>query len=165
MVKGDTLFKGYWNAHDMLNGTVLDGWWWTGDITFRDRWGRFYHLDRAADMIPKRNGIVYTLLMEEKLLTHPQVGEAVVIGLPTREKEMASVAIIHCKPGKTINKEDFLTWANEKLEPGMGLTETIVVEPNDIPRGLTGKVLKRILRERYATMLIPSEISVSPSNS
>ena len=81
-VKGPTLFKGYWNAPEMLEGVMRDGWWWTGDIAYRDRLGRFYHLDRAADVITTASGPVYTLPTEEMLQSYTGVTEVVVFVVP-----------------------------------------------------------------------------------
>lgn len=150
-VKGPTLFKGYWNAYEMLHGVRHNGWWWTGDVAYQDRLGRFYHLDRAADVIYTGNGPVYTLLTEETLLAYPGVSEAVVFGVPDASGSPVPLAVINQRPGRIVDAETCRAWANQRLRLPTAISAIIIVDPEDIPRGLTGKVLKRIMRERYAS--------------
>ena len=149
LIKGPAVFKGYWNAHDTVNNVMFDGWWWTGDLVYKDKWGRFYHLDRASDVINIPNGPIYSLPVEEILLTHPDVSEAVVIAVPHTANKQQPLAIVYAKTGKMIEEQPFLDWANAQRLP-VPLQHVSIVSPSDVPRGLTGKVLKRVLRERYA---------------
>lgn len=160
MIKGPTMFKGYWNAHDKLHGVMRDGWWWTGDLVYRDTAGRFYHLDREPDVIHTANGPVYSLVTEEVLMKHPDVSEAAVVAIPKGEAS-APVAFVYAKPGRTVDPEECRSWTNERLEPGKGLERVVVVEPEDLVRGVTGKVLKRRLRENYADLLDPDREAAS----
>ena len=160
-VKGPTLFKGYWNGDQMLQGTMRDGWWWTGDIAFKDRLGRFYHLDRFNDVVRTKNGPVYTLLVEETLLTYPGITEAVVFGVLDPEGEVAPLAVISVRRGAVVDAAACRKEINERLQLPTGLRDIVVVNLSDIPRGLTGKVLKRVMRETYgswfgATRLAPA---------
>ncbi|MHA4811664.1 class I adenylate-forming enzyme family protein [Flavitalea flava] len=162
MVKGRTVFGGYWNAHDLLAGVMKDGWWFTGDIVYRDHWGRYYHLDRLTDVITTGNGDVFSLLAEEILLTHSRVGEVVVIGLTHPIKGMVPVAIIQEKNGLAesqhpLNPGDILDWAGRNLRLVTPIETIILVTKEDIPRGLTGKVLKREMRESYAALFPGSD--------
>lgn len=151
MVRGPTLFKGYWNAHEKLHGTMYNGWWWTGDLGYRDRAGRYHHVDRASDVIHSQHGPVYTLLIEEVCMAHPDVSEAAVIGLRHPERGEVPVAVVYPRAGHAIDPEACRAWVNERVTRcAMGLERVLVVTPTDIPRGLTGKVLKRVLRERHA---------------
>jgi acyl-CoA synthetase (AMP-forming)/AMP-acid ligase II len=153
MVRGRTVFKGYWNAHERLHGNLQGGWWRTGDVGYRDRLGRYYHLDRAVDVIHTPAGPVYSLLFEELLLSHPDVSEVAVIGVPGPGEGQVPVAVLYARRGHTLDAEAVLAWTNERSRQVRGLEQVIVVEREGIPRGLTGKVLKRVLRERYAHRL------------
>jgi acyl-CoA synthetase (AMP-forming)/AMP-acid ligase II len=150
MVKGPTLFKGYWNSHDRLHGTMHDGWWWTGDIGYRDRLGRFYHLDRATDVIQTAQGAVYSLLAEEVLINHPEVSEVSVFGVPAAGGQQAAIAVVNARSGCAPNPLTLRLWTNERLKLSAPIADVFVVQPDEVPRGLTGKVLKRVLREQYA---------------
>ena len=153
MVKGPTLFKSYWNSHDRLHGTMYDGWWWTGDIGYRDRLGRFYHLDRATDVIQTTQGPVYSLLAEEVLMNHPEVSEVSVFGVPSADGKQAAIAVVNARTGCAPNPLSLRLWTNERLKLSAAITEVFVVQPDEVPRGLTGKVLKRVLRTQYATQV------------
>jgi acyl-CoA synthetase (AMP-forming)/AMP-acid ligase II len=152
MVKGPTLFKGYWNSHDRLHGTMYDGWWWTGDIGYRDRWGRFYHLDRATDVIYTAQGPVYSLLAEEVLMNHPDVGEVSVFGVPTADGKQKAIAVVNARAGREIDTASLRVWTNELLRLSGPIADILAVDLDEVPRGLTGKVLKRVLREQYAVL-------------
>jgi long-chain acyl-CoA synthetase len=149
MVRGPTIFRGYWGDGRSNGANGDDGWVWTGDVAYRDRLRRFHHLDRATDVVETRNGPVYTLPVEEVLLRHPEVGEVAVVGLPHPEQGQVPVAIAHAKPGGRLASEECLAWARERLRVATPLAAVIAVAPDELPRGLTGKVLKRELRERY----------------
>lgn len=145
MVKGPTLFKGYWNAHDRLHGVYLDGWWWTGDVAVKTRGGGYYHLDREVDSIRTGEGRVYSLQLEERILKHPAVADVAVV-----ELDASAGAVIECRPGQSADAGDFERWLGQHA-PGHGLARIEVLPPGEqLPRGLTGKVLKRHVRQRYA---------------
>lgn len=151
-VKGPTVFEGYWDPVDaLLHKGPVDGWWWTGDLGRQDRAGRFYQLDRAVDVIHTRAGPVYSLLLEEVLLTHPAVGDAVVIGVPRAEGEVPLALVIPRDPA-AVRPQELGAWLRART-PGAALLEISLVSSEDLPRGLTGKVLRRVLRERYADHL------------
>ena len=150
LVKGPTLFKGYWNSHDRLHGVMHNGWWWTGDIGYRDWLGRFYHLDRATDVIQTSRGAVYSLLAEEVLMNHPDVSEVSVFGVPAPDGRELALALVNARPGHEISPALLRDWTNQRLKLSAEIAEVVVLEPEDVPRGLTGKVLKRVLRTEYA---------------
>lgn len=147
MVKGPTLFRGYWNLHSSLHGTQIDGWWWTGDIVRRDAWGRYYHLDRAVDVIDTAAGPVYSLVVEERLLAHPAVADVAVIEVHRNGRSLAA-AVIECRPRLQASPAALAAWVH-----GQGgvpdVLPIVLPEGESLPRGLTGKVLKRRLRERF----------------
>ncbi|MEO1338239.1 MAG: hypothetical protein AAFV29_21525, partial [Myxococcota bacterium] len=163
--KGDTLFKGYWNAHERLHGTVIDGWWWTVDVVYQDWWGRYFHLDRAADTIHTVGGPVYTLVVEESAMMHPDVVEAACFAVPGPDG--TEVALVACvlKDDAQSNVESILSWTNDKIEVGHKAFGVVQVALNDLPLGLTGKVLKRKLREIYVDHYRPEIEVVLPKPS
>lgn len=149
MVKGPTLFKGYWNAHDKLHGVYIDGWWWTGDIAMKTLGGGYYHLDREVDSIRSGDGRVYSLQLEERILKHPAVADVAVLELPGPNGANAG-AVIECRDGQRVDMEAFRNWIREQVPQHSALRIEILPPDERLPRGLTGKVLKRQLRERYA---------------
>lgn len=147
MVKGPTLFKGYWNAHDRLHGVSIDGWWWTGDVAVRTPSGGFYHLDREVDAIRSGDGYVYSLQLEEKILAHPAIADVAVVELPDAARRVS--AVVQCHDGQPLDAPTFRAWLQQQLPEHSGLRIEILAPGEQLPRGLTGKVLKQRLRERY----------------
>ncbi len=156
MVKSPSLFKGYWNAHDRLHGVFFDGWWATGDVAYCNRWGRFYQMDRATDVIATESGPLYSLPVEEELLKHPAVSEAVVFGVPQPSGYQAPVALVSPRCGSELDAGECLEWVQGRLGSGF-LTAVHVVPLEEIRRGLTGKVLKRELRHQFAARVPEGE--------
>ncbi len=150
MVKGPTVFKGYWNQHDRLHGVVHDGWWATGDLALRDHRGRVYQLDRDVDAVHTAQGPVYGLLVEEEALKLPGVVEAVVVATPGEGCERATL-VLQVAPLYRLDPAQVLKQIRATNEYGARIDEVVLVNGDqDIPRGLTGKVLKRVLRDRLA---------------
>jgi acyl-coenzyme A synthetase/AMP-(fatty) acid ligase len=155
MVKGATLFKGYWNAHERLHGVVKDGWWWTGDLGYRDRKGRYFHLDRDVDLVRTRYGDLSTLLLEEHILKHPSVSEAVVVARTLADGDTVPHVYVQVRRGALATVSELLRWTKAGLPADTApVAEHIslqLIESRQIPRGLTGKILKRELRRQLET--------------
>ncbi len=152
--KGPTITVGYWNDCDTNYRSRLAGYWLSGDVAYRDEDGLFYQVDRAVDAIYTSSGPGYSVLMEEVLLGC--VAEicdcGVVAGV--RGRETVAVAIVRTTPGAE-DAARLLAAANEALRaaghPELGLLE-IARTDAEYPVGVTGKVLKRVLRERFADL-------------
>lgn len=152
MVKGPTLFKGYWNAHDKLHGVVKDGWWRTGDIGYAAGRNAYFHLDRSTDMIRTAHGDVYSLPVEEHVLKFPGVLEAVVVARDAGNGYQEPVAFVQLGASASVAAADILAWTNARLDARDRLAGLTVVGRESIPRGLTGKVLKRTMRAHEASL-------------
>jgi acyl-coenzyme A synthetase/AMP-(fatty) acid ligase len=150
MVSGPTVFTGYWDPEDAGRHVApADGWWWTGDLGRRNRFGTFFQLARALDVIRTATGPVYPLPIEEALLAHPAVGDAAVIGVPHPSGGEVAVAIVCPIESATLRAGDVLDWMRGR--PSLvDVHDVKVLAAEDLPRGLTGKILRRVLRERYA---------------
>jgi acyl-coenzyme A synthetase/AMP-(fatty) acid ligase len=150
MVKGASLFKGYWNANEKLHGVMIDGWWWTGDLGYKDRKGQFYQVDRAVDAVATAAGPVYGLPLEEEALKCEDVAEAAVIGLPHPEHGTVPVLVAHSLSGEPIQTDSLLKRINAACSGHQRVHSVIDVRSREhMPRGLTGKVLKRELRNQH----------------
>lgn len=158
-VKTPTRTPGYWNAPELTRSFELAGYWLTGDVVRRTSDGRFYHLDRTADVIKTARGAVYSLPIEEVLLADHDgvVLDCAVIAVPAADGEdHLPVAVVRLQPDVTEPSiEDLYGQFNQTLT-SVGLTELAAVllarTDAQFPTGVTGKVLKRELRERLATL-------------
>lgn len=150
-VKGPTVTPGYWNDSDKTYRSLLNGYWLSGDLVYRDEANRFYHVDRAVDAIRTASGMVYSVLTEEILLAHlPEIDDCVVVSAE-QDDGTCAIALVHLRDGHDTN--GMLARVNEVLD-GLGqppLADVRAVAVRSVPVGVTGKVLKRTLRQEYAS--------------
>ncbi|MFC5665377.1 class I adenylate-forming enzyme family protein [Kitasatospora misakiensis] len=150
---------GYWNNARLTESFELAGYWLTGDVARRDAEGRFYHLDRTVDVIDTVAGPVYSLPIEEVLLADcaELVRDCSVVGVPGGAGEgQRPVAVVQLQQAaESAGAEEVLEAANKALA-GAGLAGLAAVRiartAAEFPLGPTGKVLKRELRTRLATL-------------
>ncbi|MER7752563.1 class I adenylate-forming enzyme family protein [Kitasatospora sp. NPDC097643] len=153
---------GYWNNERLTASFELAGYWLTGDVARRGADGRFYHLDRTVDVIDTADGPVYSLPIEEVLLADcaDLVQDCSVIGVPGAtpgegQRPVAVVRLQEAAEGATA--EEVQQAANKALaETGLAALAAVRIArtPQDFPLGPTGKVLKRELRTRFATLFL-----------
>lgn len=152
--KGPTITPGYWNDSDATHRSKLGGYWLTGDLVRQDTDGNYFQVDRASDAIETEDGTGYSVLMEEMLLNDiADIQDCAVVAgrFPDRTVAVAVVTIGEAE----VTAEKLLTRANEVLQAA-GHPRITVLEiartPEEFPVGVTGKVLKRQLREKYGQL-------------
>ncbi|SER10467.1 class I adenylate-forming enzyme family protein [Actinokineospora terrae] len=155
-VRTPTRTPGYWNASELTAQSSLSGFWLTGDVVYRDEQGRFFHVDRVPDVIHTQAGPVYSLPLEEAILVGcPRVADCAVVAVDAPEGGSAPFATVKLGPGHDPS-DDILATLNDALVR-RGLTRlrgaVVATDDADFPTGATGKVLKRRLRERFASVL------------
>jgi len=147
-VRGESVTCGYWNNPEETAKAFRDGLFRTGDIGYRDADGYFYILDRLKDMIVTGGENVYSGEVEAVIYEHPAVREAAVFGIPDSQWGELVMACVVLKPGRTLSAEDLAahcrrSLANYKIPRRVEFTES------ELPKSGTGKILKRLLRERF----------------
>ncbi|MGW2542523.1 class I adenylate-forming enzyme family protein [Kitasatospora sp. NPDC001574] len=150
---------GYWNNARLTGSFELNGYWLSGDVARRDADGSFYHLDRTVDVVDTVAGPVYSLPIEEVLLADcaELVRDCSVIGVPGGAgKGQLPVAVVQLQhEADQVGAEEVQEAANKALA-GAGLSALAAVRiartAEEFPLGPTGKVLKRELRTRLATL-------------
>ena len=120
----------------------------TEDVGYQDAAGYFYILDRLKDMIVTGGENVYSGEVEAFIYAHPAVLEAAVFGIPDPQWGELVMACVVLKPGNTLTIDDLVahcrrTLANYKVPRRIEFSET------ELPKSGSGKVLKRLLRERF----------------
>jgi fatty-acyl-CoA synthase len=137
--------QGYWKDPD--NPAFRDGWFHTGDLARVDEEGYYWVVGRTKDMIISGGENVYPAEVEAVLARHPEVLEVAVIGMPSARWGESAAAVVVAKPGTSLAAEALLEFCHGKLARyKIPRVVELVVE---IPRNPTGKVLKRLLRERF----------------
>jgi len=148
VARGANVMRGYWNNPEETAIAFRDKLFRTGDIGYQDASGYFYILDRLKDMIVTGGENVYSGEVEAVIYEYPAVREAAVFGIPDPQWGELVMACIVLKPGQALTVDDLLTHcrrtlANYKIPRRVEFSET------ELPKSGSGKVLKRILRERY----------------
>src|ERR671920_695358 len=115
IVKGPQVMKGYLNMPEESAKTLRDGWLYTGDIAKMDEEGYFFIVDRKKDMIVASGYNVYPREVEEVLFEHPDVAEAVAIGVPDEYRGETVKAFVVKRSGATTTEEEIVTFCKERL--------------------------------------------------
>lgn len=148
VVKGPGVFKGYWEMPGATREVLdADGWYKTGDMGQYDEDGYYYIVDRKKDMIICGGYNIYPREIEEVLYTHPKVLEAVVIGVPDKEKGEIPKAYIKLKESAEIDSADIIQFCRERMAAYKSPREVKFV--HEFPKNHTGKILKRVIRDEW----------------
>lgn len=145
VVRGPQVMKGYWQRPEDTEAVLKDGWLYTGDMGRMDEEGFFYIVDRKKDMINASGFKVYPRDVEEALFEHPDVKEAVVIGVPDPYRGETVKAFIVLKDGSHATKEQIMAWCRGKLAAYK--VPRIIEYRTELPKTMIGKVLRRKLIE------------------
>jgi long-chain acyl-CoA synthetase len=149
-LRGPNVTPGYFNRPaETAAALTPDGWLRTGDGGYVDEDGYLFLTDRIKDMIVSGGENVYPVEVEEALAHHADVADVAVIGVPDARWGEAVKALVVPTPGATPEPEDLIAFTRERLA-GYKLPRSIEFL-DELPRTPSGKVLKRELRERYAS--------------
>ncbi len=147
--RGPMVIRGYWNRPDATAETIVDGWLRTGDLGRLDDEGFIYVEDRAKDMVIRAGENIYCAEVEAAIYDHPAVYEAAVFGIPHPRLGEELVAAVLVKPGQTLDEAGLQAHVRERLA-GFKVPSRVVFVDGQLPRGATGKILKRELRDSLA---------------
>ena len=145
IIKGPQVMKGYLNMPEETARTLKDGWLHTGDVATMDGDGYFFIVDRKKDMIVASGYNVYPREVEEVLFEHPDVAEAVAIGVPDDYRGETVKAFVVKRSGATTTEEEILAFCKERLAPYKA-PKTVEFR-DDLPKSAVGKLLRRVLVE------------------
>jgi long-chain acyl-CoA synthetase len=128
---------------------TADGWLRTGDVGTRDAEGYLFLLDRKKELIISGGENVYPAEVEGALAAHPDVAEVAIFGVPSEKWGETVKAAVVPRPGHTVTAESVIAFARERLAAFKCPTSVDVVAA--LPRTVTGKITKDVLREPYWT--------------
>ncbi|MGA2208214.1 MAG: class I adenylate-forming enzyme family protein [Acidimicrobiales bacterium] len=144
-VRGPILMAEYWNKPIETQAVLQHGWLRTGDLGNLDEDGFLYVTDRAKDMIIRGGENVYCIEIENRLVEHPAVAEAAVVGVPHPSLGEEVKAIVRFEEGQSATAEELRAFVAETLADFKVPTYvTFADEP--LPRNASGKLLKTVLR-------------------
>ncbi|WP_405818869.1 acyl--CoA ligase [Streptomyces sp. NBC_01390] len=176
-LKSPTLTPGYWNDSLTWNRMRLGGYWLTGDLAHQDENGNFYHLDRAPDAIRTPAGVVFSTRTEELLLRElPELADCTVVGVAdngvradwdgdglAHAYALLQLADAYLPEGDLSDGElsdrELTDRVNTALESAgfPPVSRALRMKPDDVAKGATGKVLKRVMRDRFAAAMVEEQ--------
>jgi acyl-CoA synthetase (AMP-forming)/AMP-acid ligase II len=145
-------FEGYWNNDEANAARVRDGYYWTGDLAYRDEAGWFYFAGRDFEWI-RVDGENFAAAPIERIVSrHPDVVLAAVYAVPAVDVGDEVMAALQLRPGATFDADAFLRFLDGEADLGTKWTPRYVRITESLPVTETSKVLKRVLRrERWET--------------
>jgi len=148
LVRGPHVIREYWGDPEGTARAIRDGWLHTGDLARRDEEGFLYIVDRKKDMIISGGENIYPAEIESCLYAHPAIAEVAVIGVPDPQWGETPCAVVVPKAGARVSHEELAAFCQGKIAR-YKIPKSVIVSSEPLPRNPTGKVLKRVLRERY----------------
>ncbi|HEY6098494.1 MAG TPA: AMP-binding protein [Anaeromyxobacter sp.] len=145
-----TAFDRYWNRPDATARAFRGGYCTAGDMARRDADGFYTLVDRKSNMIITGGEKVYPSEVEQVLARHPDVHDVAVIGVPDDKWGEAVTAVVVPRSGREPSPGDLVEWARRELAGYKCPRSVRLIRDEDMPRTATGKVLHRVLRERFA---------------
>jgi long-chain acyl-CoA synthetase len=147
IARGASRMLGYWKR-DEVNAEVLrGGWMHTGDMGAFDERGFLYVMDRKKDMIKTGGENVYSPEVESMIMSHPEVQETAVIGLPDPKWGESIRAIVVRRPGAELSEDELIDYCRQRMTHFK--CPSSIVFADALPKGGTGKVQKNVLRDSF----------------
>jgi long-chain acyl-CoA synthetase len=143
-IRGHNVMNGYWRRETATAEAIVDGWFRTGDLARMDEDGYFFIVDRKKEMIIRGGYNVYPREIEEVLYEHPAVVEAAVVGIPDAVLGEEVGAAVVLKPGAGETAEDIREYIKNEVAAYKYPRKVWLMEA--LPKGPTGKILKREIR-------------------
>lgn len=146
--RGPGVLKEYYKSPEATAEAFKNGWYHSGDLAWMDEDGYFYFAGRKKDMIISGGENIYPAEVEEVLYKHPKILEAAIIGIPDPDWGERVMAIIVMKAGEKMTPEEVIEFCRQNMASFKKPRQVKFVD--ELPKSSTNKVLKYVLRERYA---------------
>src|SRR5262249_60375647 len=147
VVRADNVMEGYWKLPDETDRVMRNGWFHTGDMAVVDDEGYFLIVDRKKDIIISGGENISSIEVEKAVYSHLSVLECAVIPVPDDRWGEVPKAIVVLKAGESLTEQDLIDYCRTAL-PGFKIPKSVEFF-DALPKGGTGKILKKELRERY----------------
>lgn len=147
VLRGENILKGYYRNPDATATAFRGGWFHTGDVGYRDADGFFYIVDRKSDMIIRGGENIYPREIDEVLYQHASVAAAAAIGVPDELYGEEVAAFVVLKEGREATEAEIVAFCRARLADYKCPKTVRFV--SEIPKGPTGKLLKRELASQF----------------
>ena len=144
-----SMFRTYWNNHELYKSRFQNGWYITGDRARRDADGYFWFVGRSDDVINTAGHLVGPFEVESALIEHPAVAEAGVIGKPDALATEVVKAFVALKDGREPSdnlRRELVRFSRQRLGSGIAPREIEFVA--SLPKTRSGKIMRRLLKAR-----------------
>ena len=143
-VRGPNVFQGYWKHPEDTKLALRGGWLYTGDIAWMDEEGYVFILDRKKEMIKYRGYQIAPAELEAVIMEHPGVKDCAVVVIPEENLGEIPKAFIVLREGHDLDAEEIKSFVAERVAPYKKIRDVAFIR--EIPRNLSGKILRRILK-------------------
>ena len=143
VIRGVNVMRGYFGNPKATAEAFAGGWFHSGDLGYRDQDGFYFIVDRKKDLIIRGGYNVYPREIEEVLYTHPAVAHAAVLGVPDERLGEEIKAYVETKPGATASEQELIEYVKTRVAAYK--YPRMVEFRADLPKGPTGKILKKEL--------------------
>jgi long-chain acyl-CoA synthetase len=150
IVRGDCVMQGYLNNPKETEENIQNGWLRTGDIAKVDEEGYIYIVDRIKDLIISKGINIYPRQIEEQMMLLPSIKLAAVVGVSDPHSGEVPIAFIELEEGYEGTTQAFIKSQLKEHLAAFKIPKTITVVES-LPKTATGKVLKRLLKEKSAS--------------
>ena len=144
VIRGHNIMKGYYRRPEATREAIIDGWFHSGDMGKVDEDGFYYVVDRKKDLIIRGGMNIYPREIEEVVYGHPKVLEVAVIGVPDAMRGEEVKVFVSPRDGENLEPEEIHEYMRERMAKFKWPKEVEVLP--ELPKGPTGKILKRELR-------------------
>lgn len=148
------VLKGYLGREEATRSAVQNGWLRTGDLATRLAGRAVRFVGREKNVIKCGGYSVFPAEIETRLLEHPDVRKAAVVGVDHATKNKAPLAVVVLEEGAKATEEEVLAWIRAEVAKYKRPERVVAILAEEMPYGSTGKILKRELRERWSDILI-----------
>ena len=146
-VKSTDMMTAYWNNGEETRKTIRDGWIYTGDLATYDEDYFIYLVDRKKDMIISGGLNIYPAEVERVLYEHPAVSQCAVIGVPNDRWGEEVKAFVVLREGQDATEDEIIRFCKDSMASYKKPRSVEFLD--ELPRNPQGKILKRVLREKY----------------
>jgi fatty-acyl-CoA synthase len=147
IIRSDVVMAGYWKQPEATERVIRDDWFYTSDLAVIDEEGYILIVDRAKDMILSGGENIASAEIERVLSAHPAVLECAVIAVPDDKWGEVPKALVVLRAGETATATEILDHCRSHLA-GFKVPKSLDFLPS-LPKGGTGKILKKVLREPF----------------
>jgi long-chain acyl-CoA synthetase len=146
VTSGPQIVSGYWNKPEETERAIPGGALHTGDVGYMDEAGWFYIVDRKKDQINAGGYKVWPREVEDVLYEHEAVREAAVVGVPDAYRGETVKAFVSLRPGRAVDEAELIAFCKERMAAYKYPRQVEFLD--EIPKTVTGKLLRRELRAR-----------------